>query len=125
MVDESEQQAARSRLLQALRLYTGEAILFYVLTVSIAILLGEVPGWLLFLAIPMAVGWLSMGLLERIPLKPTADPQLAAQKLDRVTVGVIKFQRQARLLLAVELAALVVLVILRLSGNLTPPARFP
>ncbi|HYS01426.1 MAG TPA: hypothetical protein VET82_03635 [Candidatus Eisenbacteria bacterium] len=125
MVDQGEQQAARSRLLQALRLYTGEAILFYVLTVSIAILLGEVPGWLLFLAIPMAVGWLSMGLLERIPLKPTADPQLAAQKLDRVTVGVIKFQRQARLLLAVELAALVVLVILRLSGNLTPPARFP
>jgi len=112
-------------LLQALRLYTGDAILFYVLTISIAILLGEVPGWLLFLAIPMAVGWLSMGLLERIPLKPTADPQLAAQKLDRVTVGVIKFQRQARLLLAVELAALVVLVILRLSGNLTPPARFP
>jgi hypothetical protein len=125
MVDQSEQQAARSRLLQALRVYTGEAILFYVLTVSIAVLLGEVPGWLLFLAIPMAVGWLSMGLLERIPLKPTADPQITAQKLDRVTVRVTKFRRQARIVLAVELAALVFLVILRLSGNLASPARFP
>jgi hypothetical protein len=125
MVDQSERQAARSRWLQALRLYTGEAILFYVLTVSIAILLGEVPGWLLFLAIPMAVGWLSMGLLERLPLKPTADPQFTAQKIDRVTVRVTKFRRQPRILLAVELAALVVLVILRLSGNLTPTARFP
>ncbi len=105
--------------------YTGEAIQFYVLTVSIASLLGEVPGWLFFLAIPMAVGWLSMGLLERIPLKPTADPQFTAQEIDRVTVRVTKFRRQARILLAVELAALVVLVILRLSGNLTPPARFP
>jgi F0F1-type ATP synthase assembly protein I len=125
MVDQSEQQAARSRLLQALRLYTGEAIVFYVLTVSIAVLLGEVPGWLLFLAIPMAVGWLSMGLLERIRLKPAANPQLTAQKIDRVTVRVAKFRRQARILLVVELAALVVLVILRLSGNLTPPVRFP
>src|SRR5216683_1362608 len=125
MVDQSERQAARSRWLQALRLYTGEAIQFYVLTVSIASLLGEVPGWLFFLAIPMAVGWLSMELLERIPLKPTADPQFTAQEIDRVTVRVTKFRRQARILLAVELAALVVLVILRLSGNLTPPARFP
>jgi len=125
MVDQSERQAARSRWLQALRLYPGEAIQFYVLTVSIASLLGEVPGWLFFLAIPMAVGWLSMELLERIPLKPTADPQFTAQEIDRVTVRVTEFRRQARILLAVELAALVVLVILRLSGNLTPPARFP
>jgi hypothetical protein len=125
MVDQSEQQPARSRLLPALRVFTGEAILFYVLTVSIAVLLGEVPGWLLFLAIPMAVGWLGMGLLERIPFKPAANPQLTAQKIDRVTVRVAKFRRQARILLVVELAALVVLVILRLSGNLTPPARFP
>jgi hypothetical protein len=125
MADRSEQQLARSRLLQALRVFTGEAILFYVLTVSIAVLLGEVPGWLPFLAIPMAVGWLGMGLLERIPLEPAANPQLSAQKIDRVTVRVTKFRRQARIFLVVELAALVVLVILRLSGNLTPPARFP
>jgi hypothetical protein len=125
MADRSEQQLARSRLLQALRVFTGEAILFYVLTVSIAVLLGEVPGWLPLLAIPMAVGWLGMGLLERIPLEPAANPQLSVQKIDRVTVRVTKFRRHARIFLVVELAALVVLVILRLSGNLTPPARFP
>src|SRR3989442_576761 len=75
MVDQGERQAARSRLLEALRLYTGEAILFYVLTVSIAILLGEVPGWLLFLAIPMAVGWLGMGSSSeyRLSLPPTPN----------------------------------------------------
>lgn len=110
---------------QALRASAGKGLLGCILGISIASLVGVVPAWLLLLALPMTVGWLGMGLLERIPLKPTADPGQTVQRMNQASERLTRSRRRLRILLALELAALVFLAVLRVTGNLTPLARFP